>query len=144
VLSGHWGQWVFDIESVNLTSHSITFGTGGWQEGRGTINGAEYYIDNVFAELDAPMEWFVDRTKRILYFMPNFSAPAASVFVASQRSCLISLRGDEASPVDNVLIEGLIFTHTSNTFFKKFDVPSGGDWSLHRYDPQTFTNEKSK
>ena len=130
--SGHWGQWVFSVDSVEVESNQINFGGGGWQEGRGSSSGAEWYVDNIFEELDAPNEWFLDRINRTLYFMPNISSPPPTLFIASQRPCLISLHGSAALPVENIAIAGVTLAFTSNTFFKPYDVPSGGDWSVHR------------
>ena len=38
--------------------------------GFGAIKGAPYYFFNVFEELDAPGEWYLDRENGILYFYP--------------------------------------------------------------------------
>ncbi|CAF0862133.1 unnamed protein product [Adineta ricciae] len=129
--SGYWGSWVFDIESVNSSQNTIVFGKGGFQEARGSDQGGPFYVSNIFEELDSPNEWFLDQTSRTLYFMPNDTMP--NVFVASQVPCLISLGGSDINdPVENVLIQGLTFTQTSNTYMKEYMAPSGGDWSVHR------------
>ncbi|CAF0867668.1 unnamed protein product [Adineta steineri] len=125
--SGYWGGWIFEIASSNSTQNTIMFGRGGFQEARGSDSGGAFYISNIFEELDSPNEWFLDKQTRTLYFMPNETMPTD--FVASQISCIISISGSHRNnPVENVLIQGLIFTETSNTYMKDFMVPSGGDW----------------
>jgi hypothetical protein len=138
----YWGIWVFEIASVNVTENTIMFGRGGFQEGRGRKYGGEYYIANIFEELDSPNEWFLDKDSRTLYFMPNETMP--DVFVASQIPCLISVSGSSIEdPVNNVLIQGLILTQTSNTYMSDYMVPSGGDWSVHRGGTIYLTNTKN-
>jgi hypothetical protein len=90
------------------------------------------FVSNIFEELDDTNEWFIDVDTRTLYFLPNISQPAPTTFVASQIPCIISLHGDSVAPVADVTITGITFTHTSNTFMRKYEVPSGGDWSFHR------------
>ncbi|CAF1656619.1 unnamed protein product [Adineta ricciae] len=137
--SGYWGSWVFEIASANSSQNTIMFGRGGFQEARGSGAGGAFYVSNVFEELDSANEWFLDKTTRTLYFMPNQSMP--TVFVASQVPCLISLSGSSINdPIRNVLIQGLTFTQTSNTYMREYMVPSGGDWSVHRGATVYLTN----
>jgi hypothetical protein len=140
--SGYWGSWVFEIASINATEDTIMFGRGGFQEARGRKSGAEYYVANIFEELDSPNEWFVDKDSRTLYFMPNETMP--DVFVASQIPCLISVSGSSSEdPIKNVLIQGLILTQTRHTYLNDYMVPSGGDWSVHRGGTIYLTNTKN-
>jgi hypothetical protein len=139
---GYWGGWVFEIASSNSTENTIMFSRGGFQEARGSGIGGAFYVSNIFEELDSPNEWFVDKNTRTLYFMPNDTMP--NVFVASQIPCLISVSGSGIeNPANNILIQGLIFTHTSNTYMRDYMVPSGGDWSVHRGGTVYLTNTKS-
>jgi hypothetical protein len=92
------------------------FGRGGFQEARGSGLGDAFYVANIFEELDSPNEWFLDKDTRTLYLMPNENMP--NVFVASQIPCLISVSGSRIEdPVNNVSIQCLILTQTSNTYF---------------------------
>ncbi|CAF3264826.1 unnamed protein product [Rotaria socialis] len=139
---GYWGSWVFEIASVNSTKNTIMFGRGGFQEARGSHSGGAFYVSNIFEELDAPNEWFLDKDTRTLYFMPNETMP--QVFVASQIPCLISISGsDDKNSASNILIQGLIFSQTSNTYMQDYMVPSGGDWALHRGGTMYLTNTKN-
>ena len=128
----HWGSWVFAIESVNASTGTITFGVGGTQEGRGAGAGAEYYISNILEELDSPGEWYIDSTTSTLYLLPNQSLPVPSSLIVSQLACLISVTGDVNQLVEDVTMHGLTLTHTANTYMRPHEMPSGGDFSLHR------------
>jgi hypothetical protein len=140
--SGYWGSWVFEIASSNSTQNTVMFGRGGFQEARGSVNGSAFYVANIFEELDSPNEWFLDKDTRTLYFMPNDTMP--NIFVASQIPCLISVSGSSIkNPVNNVLIQGLTLTQTSNTYMRDYMVPSGGDWSVHRGGTIYLTNTKN-
>ena len=125
-----WGSWVFAIAGVDADAGAVTFGTGGTQEGRGAANGAEYYVDHLLEELDAPGEWFLDAATATLYLMPNRSLPAE--LVLSQLPCVLSVVGSRAQPVEGVTVHGVVITQTANTFMRLHEMPSGGDFSLHR------------
>ena len=140
--SGRWGSWVFEIASASTSNDTIMFGRGGFQEARGSGSGGPFYVSNIFEELDSPNEWFLDKTTRTLYFMPNDTMP--KVFVASQIPCIISVSGSAIDdPVRNILIRGLTFTQTTHTFMRDYSVPSGGDWSVHRGGTIYLTNTEN-
>src|SRR4051812_30406808 len=40
--SGHWGNWMFTIASLDTSNSTIRFGKGGFQEARGADKGAEW------------------------------------------------------------------------------------------------------
>ena len=126
----HWASWVFQASSLNTTNNTIVFAKGGFQEARGAGTGDEWYVSNVLAELDEPNEYYIDHRAKMLYYMPNTTAP--TTFIASQLPCILSISGNENMPVHDVIISGLTFAHTASTFMRVYEVPSGGDVSLHR------------
>jgi hypothetical protein len=139
---GFWGGWIFEIASSSSADNSIKFTRGGFQEARGWSTGGPFYVSNIFEELDSANEWFLDKTTRTLYFMPNDTMP--NVFVASQIPCIISVSGGGIeNPANNILIQGLTLTQTTNTYMREFMVPSGGDWSVHRGGTIYLTNTKN-
>jgi hypothetical protein len=139
---GYWGGWIFEIASSNSTDNTIMFSRGGFQEARGSAVGGPFYVSNIFEELDSPNEWFLDKNTRTLYFIPNDTMP--NVFVASQIPCIISVSGGGIeNPANNILIQGLILTQTTDTYMRDFMVPSGGDWSVHRGGTIYLTNTKN-
>ena len=78
-IHGYWCyDWASDTLKVakidrakrTMTSEGVhTYGIGNaktWQEG----TGRRYYVYNLLEEIDAPGEWYVDRARRLLYFLP--------------------------------------------------------------------------
>ena len=127
---GHWGNWQFAIASRDMDQKKITWEYGGFQEARGCANGAEWYVENIFEELDSPGEYFFDNDTKILYLYPNNTAP--SMGIGSNLKTVLSIQGSSDNPVQNITITGITFAHTSPTFFEPYEVPSGGDWAIYR------------
>ena len=44
---------------------------GGFQEARGAPDGKEWYVENIFEELDVANEWFYDEVTQKIYYFPN-------------------------------------------------------------------------
>lgn len=127
---GHWGNWQFSIAQRDEVKHSIYFSSGGYQEARGCASGAEWYIENIIEELDAPNEWYYDDQHKILYFFPNGSLPETGIGTVLDQ--LITAEGTVDNPVVNITFTNLTFAHTASTFLEKYEVPSGGDWAIHK------------
>jgi len=79
----HWASWyqalyfflkdsydfrMFEVGKYEESSNSFYFSKGGFQGARGNNNGAEFYIENVWEELDSPAE-FVLLSFSILLFL---------------------------------------------------------------------------
>ena len=127
---GHWGNWQFKVASRNMEQRTISFSSGGYQEARGCGKGAEWYVENIMEELDAPNEWYYNDTTKTLFFFPNGSLPETGI--GSLLDQLFTIIGTQELPVKNVKFTNLTFAHTSSTFLEKYEVPSGGDWAIHR------------
>lgn len=130
---GHWGDWAFALDSRDDSSQTLHWTWGGFQEARGSLSGAEFYVENIWEETDAPNEWFYDASSATLYYYPNSTTDASDLeLVATRLKTLISIRGDASAPVSAITIRGLTFTQTESTLLDAYEVPSGGDWSTHR------------
>jgi hypothetical protein len=155
----YWGDWKFEVSSQDKTSGSLNFSRGGFQEARGSCGrgGHDWMVENVKELLDVPTEWWLDTNAQELYYFPNASAAdtagaadiagaaytagaadtasstaATTSFVASRLATLISINGTMEAPVTGVAITGLRLAHAAPTFMAKYEVPSAGDWSIHR------------
>ena len=126
----HWGNWQFQLNGRDSKKFEVTWTYGGFQEGRGLFFGAEWYVENIFEELDAPGEWFYNDKERTLYFFPNGTAPEEGIGTVLDR--LFQIVGSRDNPVFNISVMGLTFAHTATTFLRDYEVPSGGDWAIHR------------
>lgn len=113
---------------------------GGHQGGAsGHPVGAQWWIENLLQECDAPDEFYFDAQTRELYY--NFNATETTGTTTGEYNFTPS--GEELweVPYTGALIEvsapdvhisGLEFRDTDVTYFKPHGFPSGGDWALER------------
>ena len=122
-----WGGWQFQVASQDTKQNSIVFGYGGYQEARGSdMKNNHYYIENDLALLDTPGEWYYDKKKGELYFYPN-TTDVPSEVVAPILDTILDIDG-----ASDVSFSGFDLTETRATFLSQYEVPSGGDWAIHR------------
>ena len=126
----YWGNWIFAVDERDYDSRYIKWSYGGFQEARGCAFGQEWYIENIFEELDSPGEWYFDDVNKVLFLYPNGSLPSEGIGTVLDQ--LISIRGSLEEPVRNIALTNLTIAHSATTFLKSYEVPSGGDWSIHR------------
>jgi hypothetical protein len=75
-----------------------------------------YWLENAREFLDAPGEFFLDRTGGTLrYVVRPGENPAAAVFIRPELESLIVLAGTIDAPVHDLHFEGLTFAHTGWT-----------------------------
>ena len=126
-----WGGWVFQIDKRDEVNRNLTWSKGGFQEARGATHGAEWFVDSIFEELDCPGEWYYDSDHMILYYVQNgTSLPDEGVGPVLDQ--LIAVMGSQGKPVTNITIANVVFAHSTTTYMSSYEVPSGGDWSVHR------------
>lgn len=137
----YWGNMQWRVKDVDWNNHFIHFGRGGFQlneimQGRdATAIGkpSRFFVENVFEELDAEGEWYLDQRSSTLYFKPPAGVDMRAALVeAPALERLIELRGAEETPVRGVTITGFRIAHTASTFLEEYDAPSLGDWTIHR------------
>ncbi len=119
----------------------MLLGRGGWHWNSNIFGRAEsapgslgpFFIENVFEELDAPGEWYLDTRESTLYYMPEQSEDMAAALV--EAACLrqvIEFRGTQDEPVRHITLSGFKITHTNTVFLEPWTAPSMGDWTIHR------------
>lgn len=127
----HWGNWIFKIEKRIDENRTVTFSRGGFQEARGNERGAEWFVENIFEELDSPGEWFLNYEGKSLFYYANGSLPSEGVGASLDE--VIVIEGSQSKPVTNFTIANIKFAHTAPTFMKDYEAtPTGGDWSICR------------
>lgn len=137
--SHNWGNMQYRIKNIDRTDNKVILGEGGWQlQRKYGVGGKErkaswYFIDNVFEELDATGEWFLDETTNLLYYypVPGVNLTNAKVEVPVIQD-LIQLKGTSNSPVKHVQFKGFRFTQSRYTFMEAYEPVARGDWAIHR------------
>lgn len=130
----HGSEWGgFHYRITGKTGDSLHL-EGGWQNNRPAPMHKEYrFVENVFEELDAPGEWYYNSATGILYLYPPGGVNLQdAVFERSVLNDLIRIKGTEAQPVQNVIIEGITFTGTNRTFMLTKEPLLRSDWTIYR------------
>ncbi|HUT30041.1 MAG TPA: right-handed parallel beta-helix repeat-containing protein [Sedimentisphaerales bacterium] len=136
----HWGNLQWTVKGIDYDEHYLWFGKGGQQIGATfarnptRVDGtSQFYVENVFEELDAPGEWYLDAERGVLYYWPAEDVDLDSALVeAAVLEQVIRFVGDQYEPVRNITLEGFRIAHTASTFLEEYSIPSGSDWSIHR------------
>ena len=94
-------------------------------------------IENILEELDAPGEFFFNRTTQLLTLWYNATAgtapPADGSIVVPSLVTLVSATGSQKQPVKDVALVGIGIRDTAPTVMFPHVGPSGGDWSINRF-----------
>jgi len=138
--AAYWGNLQWKIRGIDRATNSIWFGEGGqqigakWSHNPAVLNKASrFFVDNVFEELDAPGEWFLDSQKNILYYYPaqgvDLDSALVEVPILEQA---IQFSGTQVNPVEHISLRGFRIAHTTATYLSDYEVPSLSDWAIHR------------
>ena len=109
--AAHWANWAFELRGYDPKNQTFLFGKGGFQGARGGP-GSDWYILNVFEELDNATEYFYNRSSMTLYYFANNTEgkpPAfTDEFVAVVSNQVINATGSHMSqPIVNLTIRGI-------------------------------------
>jgi hypothetical protein len=138
--AAYWGNLQWKLKGIDWSTNTIWFGEGGqqigakWSTHPAVLNEkSRYFIDNVFEELDAPGEWFLDTRNYILYYYPEQGTDLGTALIeVPVLEQVIQFTGTQQKPVHNISLEGFRIAHTSTTYLKAYEVPSLSDWAIHR------------
>lgn len=127
-----WGDFHYVITGKDA-SGAVTY-EGGWQNNRRMGMHPEHrFVENLFEELDAPGEWFLDAKARTLYFQPRAGKDMAKAVVEGVRlRHLVEFRGDERDRVTSISLKGITFRHTARTFMDNKEPLLRSDWTTYR------------
>ncbi len=127
-----WGDFHYVITGKDKDGN-VTY-EGGWQNNRRMgMSDSLRFVENIFEELDAPGEWFLDAKAGLLYFYPpkGLDLPRAVVEGARLRA-LVQFKGTEEKPVRFVALKGLTFRHAARTFMDNKEPLLRSDWTIYR------------
>jgi hypothetical protein len=138
--AAYWGNLQWRIKGIDFATQSIWFGDGGqqigakWSKNPAILNEhSRFFIENVFEELDAPGEWFLNKENSVLYYCPEQGTDLENALVEVpilERA--IQFTGSQDDPVKYVSVQGFRFAHTVSTYLSSYEVPSLSDWAIHR------------
>ena len=127
-----WGDFTWRITGKDGQG-GVTL-EGGWQNNRGAAaHRTIRFVENIFEELDAPGEWFLNAKTHTLYFYPpaGLDLPHASVEATRLRS-LVEFRGSAENPVRFVTLRGLTFRQAARTVMDTKEPLVRSDWAIYR------------
>jgi len=154
-----WGGAHYEVTGVKDGQLEMA---GGWQNNRaGAPHETHRMAENVFEELDAPGEWFLNSEEKWLYYYPAEGIDLAADPVV-EAVCgvphLIEIYGDlqrpmptmtvldadngmdevtfdtpvTETPVSHIRIKGIRFTGTARTFMDTREPLLRSDWTIYR------------
>ena len=108
------------MESVDGSTRTVTFDRASLfalvssaTSGDGTAQPSVYWVENVFEVLDAPGQWYLDRPRGELYYLPRPGEEMSSAAIIAPRLAqVVRVVGRAGAPVHDLRFEGLIFAHT--------------------------------
>jgi hypothetical protein len=130
--SGEWGSFHYQLTGKQ-DDGSLKM-EGGWQNNRpAPLHQSFRFVENIFEELDAPGEWYFDKTNRKIYYYPQSETDLRSASIElSYLKTLLNLKGDEINPIKNVTIRKIRFTQTKRVLMEAHEPLLRSDWMLHR------------
>jgi len=127
-----WGDFTWRITGKDAQG-GLTM-EGGWQNNRGAAaHRTIRFVENIFEELDAPGEWFLNTKSHILYYYPPAGLDLAKAVVEATRlRSLVELRGSEVAPVRFVKLRGITFRQAARTVMDTKEPLVRSDWAIYR------------
>ena len=128
-----WGSLHYRITGKN--ADNTLQSEGGWQISAGNqpMHKEYLFVENIFEELDAPGEWFLDELSSTLYFYPPAGLDLDKATVDIVRLTNLVTVGDTSSPhIRNLTLAGLTFRHALRTFMETREPLLRSDWCIYR------------
>lgn len=144
-----WGDFTWRITGKD-TNNQVKL-EGGWQNNRGAAAHWQLrFVENIFEELDAPGEWFLNSKTHTLYFYPPAGLDLKNAVVEATRlRTLVEFRGEvvaqasrlfdgnekrtgETHPVKWITLRGLIFRQAARSVMDTREPLVRSDWAIYR------------
>ena len=112
-----WSDARSPIESINPQTLTVELSTPIWRRFTDdhTDKGARYFVENVYEEMDAPGEWYLDRPTGILYYLafPDEDIKSAEIIAPHFDQLLLFIgRPSDREYVEHVHLSNLNFAYT--------------------------------
>lgn len=130
--NARWGGMHYTITGKETDGSLLA--EGGWQNNRGSRKHPSIrFVENIFEELDAPGEWFLNQQENKLYFMPPVDLDLdAAKFESVRLRHLVEFQGNENKPVQFLTMKDLTFRHAARTFMDNKERMLRTDWTVYR------------
>ena len=80
---GHWATQMYRVSRHDASTRALIWGEGGFQDARADPTGAEWYLENSLALLDAPNEFYYAPENQTLYMVANVTPSSSSSSASS-------------------------------------------------------------
>ncbi len=107
-------RWHMAVNSIAAVDEKMHLATLQHPDAGITVIRSRYYIENVRALLDTAGEWFWEKNKKELLWMPpvDVTDPNGVITAVSRLTALVRVEGDSGRPVRNLRFYGLTFEAT--------------------------------
>ncbi len=107
---------------------------GGWQNNRPAgMDKNKRFVENIFEELDASGEWYLNQKTHTLYYYPPDGVDLKTAQIEGVRlPSLVEFRGTDKNPVKCITLKGITFTQASRTFMETKEPLLRTDWAIYR------------
>lgn len=141
--SSEWGGYQYTIEGKN-DNGELKLGAGFQNNRMAGMHPRYRMVENIFEELDAPGEWYFDKTSSRLLYIPlsDENIHTASIETPCCESLFV-LKGDKDSPVRYVSIRDIELAETERTFLKTDEPLLRSDWKIYRGGAVLFENTEN-
>ena len=137
-----WGDMHWLIKGKNNNTQLQM--EGGWQNNRPSeMHPVFRMVENIFEELDAPGEWYLNEATHQLYYYPKNKNLKETKVEIVRLPHLIEINGTIENPVTNINFKGFVFRHTSRTFMENKDPLLRSDWTIYRGGAIIFTGAEN-
>jgi hypothetical protein len=129
----HTGDWGSQHYAMNGVSGGKLDLNKPLCNGRASGANGAGVVENVLDELDAPGEWYFDKTGGTLYFYPPQGIDLATALIEmAGLDIVVEFKGTATAPVKFVNLDGFRYNGSSRTFAKCSEQVLKSDWIIYR------------
>ena len=113
VVLQYWTEARLPLAKVEPATRTLAFTGGSW---RPLTWSTGYYVENVFEAIGKPGQWYLDRDRGVVFYMPQPGEDMAKAeVIAPVLEQLVRLEGkpEAGQLVEHVGFQGLRFAHTA-------------------------------
>jgi hypothetical protein len=130
--AAEWGDYHYLITGKDA-NNKVSY-VGGWQNNRQMgMHDTYRMVENIFEELDAPGEWFLNKKEKVLYYFPAAGIDLTTAVIEGVRlPHLIEFQGSQKDPVRFLTLAHVILRHAARTFMDNKEPLLRSDWTCYR------------